>query len=179
MGWMDRLRGAGRPTEATPARIAESVAVVVTQRADHLMAELRQARPPQNEASFMMECLIFSAFPFDVIICAEFGPHADAIRTKLREQLFRALQAVIEALPMEMFPEFADHFQETTTNYVKVWTSATGGPGLERLGRAAGQAIRGPGVTLGMTEILTCSALAQEAFASFKGLSSKYKVVTP
>lgn len=101
------------------------------------MTELRRRRTPEHQATFMGECLIFTAFPVDVIICAEFGTHADVIRDKLRRQLFRALQYVLDTLPEEHVAQFDTHVEARFSDYTKVWASAQGGQGLERIGRGA------------------------------------------
>lgn len=127
---------------------------------------------------FMGECLIFSAFPLDVIVSAEFGAHRDAVRGRLRERLFLALQGVMDGLPMEQFTEFAAHFQQRADEYIETWKSAEGSLGLERLGRATERAIYGPDVGADVRVFYACSVAAAAAFSSFKGFSSKYEVVT-
>lgn len=124
----------------------------------------------------MTESLIFSAFPFDVILCKEFGPHGDIVRERLRQRLFVSLQHVLVGLKNEHFMEFDAHLQARRNEYITTWRKADTGRGLEQLGRAAAQAIYGSEI-VGVIAIMACSVQAEATFDSFNGFSAKYEIL--
>ena len=92
-----------RPTKATIQDIARAVATAIHENTTRLIhdllgrGEIRIQRPFANPdrpttLAFGIECLFFSAFPLDVIIATEFGPHSDRIRSTLAVSLFELAQ---------------------------------------------------------------------------------------
>jgi hypothetical protein len=175
VGWVHRLLGRENRVKATSTEIAEDIAATVAQLADRLTADLRKTCPPHGDAVFMVECLILSAFPLDVIVRTEFGTYSAEIRRKLLERLFVTLPSGIDSLPIHTLSDFREHFEQRASEYMAAWKSAEAGSGQRRLGREAGQAIYGPDA-FGINEMFACSSLVAVTFKSFKGLSRKYEI---
>src|SRR3990172_10953081 len=93
MSWLNSLFGKETPVRATPDQIAETWATVIATNTSKLETELLALNlKPQSKARFVIGCLLFLVFPFDVSLDIEFSAYGDVIRQRLRRRLFVDVQ---------------------------------------------------------------------------------------
>lgn len=140
----------------TVAEIAEEFAAFIGLSTDRLMADLRKQRvgllrrllpsTRANTLDFVAECLLFAAFPVDVITAKEFGTQSQTIRERVFRRLFEILRnsfVVSEDRHLLAESNFNDLVDTRLTEYASAWGSAPGSQGLERLGALAWKRISG------------------------------------
>lgn len=180
---MERLNhfpGRERPVKATTNEIAGAVAAVIQDRTNKLIADLESRGFAQHyperfsTLAFAAECLLFQAFPMDVIIAAEFGPHSDAIREHLANNLFEIVAS--KGLSRRDADEFHRLRETRFAEYIVALRSAGGGQGLERLADVAWDRIS-EGKARPFTSHFTLFLSTSLAFRFFKGMTTKYEVV--
>lgn len=176
MGWLNSLFGKERPFKATPEQIAETWANVIATNTSKLEMELLDVDlKPQSKARFVIGCLLFSAFPFEVSLDIEFGAYGDVIRQRLRRRLFVDVQRATGA-PASSFPDFDAMLTSKCIEYLEAWKAAQAGQDVQALGRTASQSIFGPHEPLAtLCFSLTTTAIA--TLASLKGIGAKYEIV--
>jgi len=174
--WFDLLRGSERPEKVTAARLADSLAGVVQQNGTRLVDDLRNQVEPQRFESvdFGIECLLFAAFPFDLLVAGEFGQHAPAIRDQFYDDIFVIARNVgIDPASRQQFDAVvATRFSE----YAAGLKSGTGNQnGLEYVSFLAARHILGKE----NAEAPAAMRLALEVsgvFKAFKGMSQWYEI---
>jgi hypothetical protein len=169
--------------------IADQLTLAAIQNAKELARELRsgkklrelgyrgQALSPGLEETlgFAIECILFAAFPIDVVLVNEWGNRCGAIR----EQFYRGLFAYIrdELAPAEHRQRFAqsEHsFTEFIAERFSEYADAmsTGQP--HRLGRIAWTRICGSDAV--STGVFFFTTMYAAALKSFTGLATRIEI---
>lgn len=166
--------------KATPGGIAQAFVGKVAKGHDELIFQLRgrgfDREEPERfrQLEFAIECLLFEAFPVDVVISDEFGRYSDTIRREFAVGVVDLMQGMAPShVPeVELHTLRAARFFE----YSEVLRSGEGGQTLQRLGIIAWERILGRSdPRASMWFLLVVRAVA--TFKFFKGFGAKFEMI--
>jgi hypothetical protein len=145
MKWVDRLLGPV-PEKTTVQDLASGFAVTVARRtqtlvqfleAEGLAQKALQGQFALNPEGFGVQCLLFLAFPFYVMMDTEFELYKERVRKEFVKALIEIMFEGEELSPTE-FAEADQFITDTFREYNEVWQGgATAGEITRRLGALA------------------------------------------
>lgn len=166
--------------KTTTGQITEVFGALISEWTRRLITELEArgfaGQEPERFGTlmFVIECLLFEAFPIDVIIVEEGGSYSNIIREKLRRYLLERLHDL--GMSREWDVEFEILLATRFSEYFEAWKSAESGRALERLAAIAWERILGKKepnyqfqLDLAMRVVAT--------FRYFREILSKFEVV--
>jgi hypothetical protein len=177
VGWSDLIRRRDSRVKTSAVGVAASLTEAIVASTNVLQTRLSAegfawTDPARVDAdACLLECTIFEWFLRDIVVSAEFGSHAEAIRQALAGRVLVDLQR--SGLSTECLEDFDRRYRERFAEYSEAVDVSSS---LQPLGALAWRRISGrdePNER--MTMLLAIRASAE--LASFRGLARNYIIV--